>query len=368
MCFKYVFHLALIATLVALTGCAEDKPAEVETVRSVRALKVGDLEGFSQHSFPGRAQAAQEVDLSFRVTGPLIARPVNVGDQVAEGGLIARIDPRDFEVRVREAEGNLQRAVANKERAENDYERALSIQKQDEGAISQAQIDRSKEQVDLAAADIAALEAVLDGARDDLEYTHLLAPFEGIIVSTYVENFQLVRVRQPIARLLDKTRIQFVVSIPETLISLAPYVEDIDVEYDAFRGVKIPAKISEIGTEASATTRTFPVTLIMDQPDGVSVLPGMAGRATGTARPPDDSQGPDIVIPVTAVFSPEIEGQSYVWVIDESTNTVSQREVEIQALVSSGLAVQSGLESGEIIATAGVRFLREGQQVKPLVE
>jgi multidrug efflux pump subunit AcrA (membrane-fusion protein) len=74
------------------------------------------------------------------------------------------------------------------------------------------------------------------------------------------------------------------------------------------------------------------------------------------------------VIPVTAVFSPEIEGQSYVWVIDESTNTVSQREVEIGALVSSGLAVQSGLESGEMIATAGVHFLREGQQVKPLVE
>ena len=71
---------------------------------------------------------------------------------------------------------------------------------------------------------------------------------------------------------------------------------------------------------------------------------------------------------MTAVYSPGEDSKSYVWVIDESAKTVSQREVDIQALVTSGLVVKSGIEPGEIIATAGVHFLSEGQQVRPVVE
>ncbi len=363
-----VFPSAVFALTLLLSGCDRGEPPELDLVRPIRAMKVGDLEAMGARSFPGRARAVQEVDLSFRVTGPLIARPVSVGDTVKEGELIARMDPRDFETRVRQAEGNLQRARANEQRAQADLDRNLNIQRQDSGAISQAAIDRSQEELALAKADIAALEAAVDGAKDDLGDTALLAPYDGTIVNTFVENFQFVQARQPIVRLLDKERIEFVVNIPETMISLINYVEDIEVEFDAFQGVRIPAEISEIGTEASETTRTFPVTLIMDQPEQGSILPGMAGRASGNVRPPDAEDQLDIIIPVTAVFTPQVEEKSYVWVIDETTNTVSRREVDIQALVSSGLVVKAGLEPGEIIATAGVHFLSEGQQVRAEVQ
>lgn len=365
---KYSNVFVMLALATAFTGCGGDEPPEADLVRPIRVMQVGDLEAMGERSFPGRAQAAQEVDLSFRVTGPLIARAVNVGDEVQEGDLIARMDPRDFEVRVRETEGTLQRALANEQRARADFERNLSIQREDAGAISQAAIDRSKEALDLARADIAALEAALDGAKDDLNDTQLQAPFAGTIVSTFVESFEFVQARQPIVRLLNKERIEFVINIPETLISLVEHVEGIEVEFDAFRGVRIPAEISEVGTEASETTRTFPVTVIMDQPERVRILPGMAGRGTAQVRQPDAADQVDIIIPVTSVISREIEGSSYVWVVDESTNTVSRREVEIEALISSGLVVKTGLEVGETIATAGVHFLTEGQQVRPAIE
>lgn len=365
---KYSNVFVVLALATAFTGCGGDEPPEADLVRPIRVMEVGNLEAMGERSFPGRAQAAQEVDLSFRVSGPLIARAVNVGDEVQEGDLIARMDPRDFEVRVREAEGTLQRALANEQRARADFERNLSIQREDPGAISQAAIDRSKEALDLARADIAALEAALDGAKDDLNYTKLQAPFAGTIVSTFVQNFEFVQARQPIVRLLNKERIEFVVNIPETLISLVEHVEGIEVEFDAFRGVRIPAEISEVGTEASETTRTFPVTVIMDQPEGVRILPGMAGRGTAQVRQPDAADQVDIIIPVTSVISREIEGSSYVWVVDESTNTVSRREVEIEALISSGLVVKTGLQVGETIATAGVHFLTEGQQVRPAIQ
>lgn len=357
----------LLGLAVLLSGCQTSEPPAEVVIRPIRAMKVGNLEALEQRSFPGRAQAAQEVDLSFRIEGPLIARPVRVGNEVETGDLIARIDPRDFEVRLRTAEANLRRAVASKEQAERDYERNLNIQRQDPGAISQAAIERAKEALDLAKADIAALEASVDAAKDALDYTYLRAPFEGTVVATYVENFEFVQPRQRIVRLLDKARIKFVVNIPETMISSVPYAHDIYVEFDTFPGVRIPAEVIEIGTEASETTRTFPVTLIMDQPEGVRILPGMAGRASGKVRQRGDAEQPEIVIPVTATFSPESDGKSYVWVIDESDNTVSRREVTIQAARSSGMVVNQGLEPGEMIATAGVHFLTEGQQIRPMI-
>jgi RND family efflux transporter MFP subunit len=220
----------------------------------------------------------------------------------------------------------------------------------------------------VAKADIAALEASVDAAKDALRDTELKAPFAGTIVATYVENFENVRQQQMIARLLDKTRIEFEINVPETLISLVPYVSDIRVRFDAFPDVEVPADVIEIGTEASETTRTFPVTLIMDQPDGGSILPGMAGRASGVARPPGDEDAINLVIPVTAVFGPEVNNKSFVWVIAESSNTVSRREVQLGKLNSGGYSVTSGLEPGEMIATAGVNFLKAGQQVRPEIQ
>ena len=365
---RTIIFAAVILPVSLVTGCREEKPAPTEPVRTVRAMQVADFAGMTRRSFPGRAAATQEVDLAFRVSGPLISRPVNVGDEVKASDLVARIDPRDFEVALRNAEGSLARSRANAERAQTDFDRAMRLQERDAGAITEVAIDQMREAVDVAKADIATFEASVDAAKDALRDTDLRAPFAGTIVATYVENFQNVREKQMIARLLDKTRIEFEVSIPETLISLAPYVQDIRVRFDAFPDIEVTAEIKEIGAEASLTTRTFPVTLIMDQPEGATILPGMAGRAAGVAHPPDDEEQLNIVIPVTAVFASEVDDKSFVWVIDGSSNTVSRREVQVGELISGGYVVNAGLEPGELIATAGVHFLNEGQLVRPEIQ
>lgn len=330
-------------------------------------MKIGDFEGFQGRSFPGRARASKEVDLAFRVSGPLMTLPVKVGDELKEGDLIARLDPRDFDVAVRNAEGNLQRAVATQRRAKDDYDRVFGLQKKNPGAISEAAVDHAREAVEVAKADIAAFEASVDAAKDSLSYTSLRAPFAGTIVATYFENFENVREKEMVVRLLDNSRIEFEVGLPETMISMASYVENILVRFDAFPDEEVPATVEEIGREASATTRTFPVTLIMDQPEGISILPGMAGRARGTLRQPDGLGQLTVVVPVTAIFSSGSEDKSFVWVIDESANSVSRREVQIGQLLNTGYKVEGGLEMGDVIATAGVNFLNEGQIVVPQI-
>ena len=349
-------------------GCGKAEQESQDTVRDVRAMKIADFEGVSQRSFPGQASASQEVDLAFRVAGPLITLPVNVGDEVENGEVIARIDPRDFQVALRNAEGTLQRARASQERAQADYDRAIDLQQRSPSAITAQSVDRFREAIEVARADVVTLEATVESAEDALQDTQLKAPFAGTIVATYVENFENVREKQMIARLLDKSRIEFEINLPETLISLVPYVEEIQVTFDAFPELKTSAEVKEIGAEASSTTRTFPVTLVMDQPEGASILPGMAGRATGIARPPGDEESLNIVVPVAAVIAPQPEGKSYVWVIDEASNIVKRREVQVGKLISSGFIIDGGLKRGEMIAVAGAHFLKEGQQVRPVIQ
>lgn len=358
----------LIITAFLAGGCGQKEDPETDPVRNVRAMKIGDFEGMMGRTFPGRARAAQEVDLAFRVSGPLTALPVKVGDEVEKGDTIARIDPRDFEVALRNAEGGLSRAKATANRAQLDYDRMAAAQKQNPGAVSERSVDQAREAVEVATADIAVFEASVEAASDAVEYTHLKAPFSGTIVATYVENFENVREKQMIVRLLDKSRIEFEVGIPETLISMAPYVEEVFVTFDAFPDDPVAGEINEIGREASATTRTFPVTVVMDQPENVTILPGMAGRARGKLKPPEGETAMDIVIPVTAVFAPEADNQSFVWIIDEASGAVSRRQVELGDLISSGYVVEKGLEQGEMIATAGVHFLKEGQVVAPVIQ
>ncbi|MEM1164665.1 MAG: efflux RND transporter periplasmic adaptor subunit [Planctomycetota bacterium] len=351
--------------VLVIAGCERETPPPVESVRPVRAIRVGDVQPLVSRSFPGRAQAAREVNLAFRVSGPLITFPIDVGDEIDAGALVARIDPRDFESDVRNAEGTLNRAKANLEQANAELERDLNIQRENAGAIAQATIDESREAVAVAKADLVALEATLKSAQDALEDTRLLAPFGGRVVATFVENFETVQAGTAIVRLLDTTRIEFVINLPEALIAVATDVTNIRVEFDAHPGVEVPAEISEIGTEASETTRTYPITLVMNQPPGITILPGMAGRAAADPVRDGESMASDLVLPATALATPTESGDASVWIIDPETNTVSQRPVTVRGLASTGYIISDGLERGEIVVTAGVSFLREGQPVKP---
>ena len=362
---KPLLALLAVVALLAILGCGKEETAQKEVVRPVRAMKIGDATAAETRSFPGRAKATQELDLSFRVAGPLITRPVKVGDGVSQGDIVARIDPRDFEVELSNVKAQLEQSKAVLQRAAADYRRLQSIFKTDPGATSEAAIDEARANRDRAKANVDSLKASVTSAEDQLSYTYLRAPFDGTVVATYVENFEDVRAKQAIIRLLDDSQIEMVVNIPESLISLSPYVTSVYVVFDAFPNHELTAKLKEVGTEASATTRTYPVTLIMDQPDDIKILAGMAGKTVrADIDVPEERRIAGFEVPVAATFV--AEGKSYVWIIDEQTKTVSKREVTTGELTDFGIKILTGVDAGEWIATAGVNYLREGQQVRLL--
>jgi RND family efflux transporter MFP subunit len=339
--------LAGLACAGLLGGCGE-QVVEQEIVRPVRAMRVQAAEAFQETWFPGRAQATQEVNLAFEVPGQLIERGVSVGDAVDQGQVLARLDPRDYE-------NELRAARAGRSRSKADFERRAQAARA--GAVSKQEVDDAK-------AVYEATDARVRIAEKALEDTVIRASFAGTVAATYVENFQNVSAKQPVLRLLDTSKIEMWINIPESLISFAPYVQDVRARFDAFPGREVPAEIIEIGNEASLTTRTYPVKLRMRQPDDMAILPGMAGQATGRVELPGEEAASGVEVPLSALGT-EDNQTSFVWVIDASSGTVSKRSVQVGRPTPRGVVVQ-GLQVGEWVATAGANTLVEGQKVNLL--
>jgi RND family efflux transporter MFP subunit len=353
--------------LLALSGCGQEE-VKKEAIRPIKAMQIGGVEAFTGRWFPGKAKAAQEANLAFRVAGTLSELPVNVGDEVKAGDLLVRLDPRDYQVALSSANAQLSRAQAAVNLAKSEFGRVDKIRQKDPGAVSQSMVDVKSSEYDSARAQLRSAKAEVARAQDTLKYASLRAPFAGTVVEKFVDNFEDVQAKQQVIRVVDTSSIEFTIQVPEGLMVHAPKVKKAFVVFDANPGVEVPAVIKEIGKEASQTTRTYPITLSMEQPAEFKVLPGMAGKARGDHESVEkivfEEQAEAVEIPLAATFSDQ-PGATFVWVVDETAKTVSKRQVETGDLTDNGILVK-GLNSGEWIATAGVNTLVNGQQVRIL--
>jgi RND family efflux transporter MFP subunit len=356
---------------MSLAACSEKEVEKKEEVRPVRAMTIAEPQPFSGRWFPGRAAATQEANLSFRVPGTVEKIPVDIGDHVKQGDLLARLDPQDYQVALNDARAQLERAKAGLELAESEYARVARVFEKDPGAVSKSMVDVRKAQLDTAKAQIVSARAAVESAEDNLRYTYLKAPYDGSVVEKFVEQFEDVQAKQEIIRVLDTRQIEFTVQVPETLMKNVDVVRSVGgayVLFDTYPDVRVKAKVKEVGKEASKTTRTYPVTLIMEQPEDFMVLPGMTGKATADKEATAViAEGDGMVgneIPISATFSDDAV-DSYVWVIDQGSLQVTKRKVEVLTITENGTLV-TGLEAGEIIATAGANLLIEGQKVRIL--
>ncbi len=367
---RIITLLSLLPLLISLVACGDKEIIEKDDVRPIRAMEVADLEPFGGRWFPGQATATQEANMSFRVAGTVNLISVDLGDEVKQGDVIARLDPKDYQVELDNANAQLRRAISDLELAKSEYARVARVFEKDPGAVSKSMVDTRKAQKDSAAAQVESARATVERASDNLRYTYLKAPYDGVVVEKFVEQFEDVQAKQEIIRVLDNSSIEFTVQVPETLMEHVDKIRSRGayVVFDTYPGIQVPAKVKEIGKEASKTTRTYPVTLIMKQPEDFKILPGMAGKAKGDqAATVEIAKEVGMVgfdIPITATFSDENK-KTFVWVVDQSNNQVNKREVVLINLTEDG-AMVTGLEKGETIATAGANLLVEGQQVRIL--
>lgn len=344
-----------------IQSCSEEAPAPA-VIKKVKAIQIGSYDLLEKRAFPGKAQAAQEASLSFRVSGQVASLPVNVGDKVKAGDILATLDDTDFKNAVNIAEGLLGEAKAAYVDAAKDYQRALNIQKKDPGIISEAMIDKAKANSEITAAAQRSAEANLQLAKDRLSYTQIKAPFDGEVVATYVENFETTIAKQNILRILNPEGMEFVFEVPESLIGYANAVKSANIKFDIAPNTELKGTLKEIGREASTSTRTYPITLVIENTADVTILPGMAGKANIVAELPQDSALSGIVVPASSLFSEGAIENSFVWVIND--NKVSKRAVKLGPPSNYGLRIKEGLQPGDWIVVAGVHSIMQDQQVR----
>ncbi len=350
VCVAAIFMAAFLAFFLASCTKEEEK-ATVEVVRPVKMMTIASGGEAFKRAFPGKVQASQEVDLSFKVSGPLIEFPVKEGKGVKKGQLLARIDPRDFKT-------NLVQAKARSLEAQQQFKRYknLYIQKQ----VSKADFDKYKSSLDVT-------RAQETDTRHALEDTYLKAPFAGVIAKKYVDNFQDVRAKQPVVSLQDVSSVEIHINLPEAMMAMARDKKDAIAmaEFSTAPGKQYKLSVKEFSTRADPQTQMFRITLLMKQPEDINVLPGMTANVVITGASTEDT-GDQIVIPAIAVFADE-SGTSHVWVVNPKTMKTHRRKVTTGNLTGKeSIRITDGITPGEMIAIAGVTQLREGMEVRAM--
>lgn len=341
----------IAAAVLALVSCSRETPPAPEAIRPIRLHEVGAADEAIARMFPGQIEAEQRVDLSFRVGGQLAELPINNGDRVEAGALLAKLDPRDFEIA-------LNAARAERERTEADFQRYAALYEKE--AVSKAQLDQSRAAMEVARAN-------LDGAQAALTDSELRAPFEAMVAERLLDNFQEVTPGLPVASLVGLGLLKVDVDLPEGIIARgrAPGVEPKFVaRADAFPGVDLPLEFREIALQADPRTQTFRATFTMEQPDEKNMLPGMTVNVV--IRGVSGAGGDGTVVPAACVASTQ-GGGSHVWVVDRDAMTVSRRAVTTGGLTGRDLIeIVDGLTSGETIAASGVTHLEDGMKIRNL--
>jgi RND family efflux transporter MFP subunit len=361
--------LISVALLATSCGKEEEEATVSEVVRPVKVITVVASGGGGGLQFPGKVRADKRVELAFKVVGGrLIELPIagKEGEFVKKGDLLARIDPKDFQTDLRNAEGQLKEAQAALDLAKSEYARVKRIRKEDPGATSQSMVDRRRETVNQAQGRIKSLKATVDYAKNQLSYTYLRAPYPGVIAQRYVDNFQEVKPKQPIARLEDISNVELLIDLPENVMAMSreePGAVKVVAVFPTAPGKKYPLELKEYATKADPATQTYQVVLRMPQPDDINVLPGMTATVSVSIPKGESTVERAIFIPAIAVLT-DPNGNNYVWVVDSANMTVSKKEVKTGRLAGSeNINVLEGLEGGEILVVAGVKALQEGMKV-----
>ena len=351
--------LICLLFLATLAGCEEAPVDEEVLVRPVRYTRVV-AQGISEsRTFSGTARAELETDLSFRVGGTLISRPVNVGSHVNRGEVVAILDSTDFQVRLDEAMAGLARAEAERRNANASYERTRDLYENQNA--SRTQLDSARSLAESAEAQFRAASQQVEAARLQLSYATLTAPQQCNVAQTFTEINQNVSPGQAVVRLNCGQCPEVVVSVPETDISKITEGMNVAVGVSALPDEDLEGVVKEVGIATSGGGTTYAVSITL-QDQCTAVRSGMTVDVTFDF--PTAGAIGNLVVPYVSVG--EDRNGRFVFVLepdDQGRLFARRRQVSVGAATAGGIVITEGLSVGELIATAGVRRLSEGQEV-----
>lgn len=345
----------ILSTALAVVACTRPEAAP-EPIRAVRTMTVTPGSAGGTHEYAAEVRARTEVRLSFRVGGKIVSRPVEVGQRVGAGQLLAQLDPADLKLGHEGANAALRAAQASHELAQAEFKRFKDLR--DQGFISAVELERRETTLvaQRASWEQARAQANLQGNLAG--YTHLVAPSSGVVTGVDAEAGAVVATGASVVRLaLDGPR-DAVFAVPEDALQSLRALQG---KAGALRvsawasGAQTTGTVREVGAAADPATRTFQVradmgTNTLQLGQTVTVLIDLP-RQEAAAR-----------LPLSAVM--QQQGQAAVWVLDKTSMTVKVQPVVVAGADGNAVVIASGLSPGQTVVTAGVHTLTPGQKVK----
>ena len=352
--------LVLPLVLPLFVACSQPAPVE-EPVRAVRTLTVQGGSSSLQHEYAAEIRPRTESRLSFRVGGKLVRRLVNQGDMVKAGQVLAQIDGSDLKLGQDVARAAVSTASAQLALSETEFKRYKELR--DQGFISGLELERREAALKASQAQAQQARAQAGVQNNQAGYAVLVADVAGVVTAVDAEPGAVLAAGSPVLRVAQDGPRDAVFSVPEdraaALRQLLGKPGAIKLKAWGSADAPLPATVREVAAAADPTTRTF----LIKADIGATAL-----RLGQTASVLVDAPvvAGVIKLPLPAVF--EQGGQSKVWRLDRAAMTVKAQPVLIAGADGNLVLVGAGLAAGEVVVTAGVHALTEGQKVRFYVE
>ena len=366
----------LILFIFFLVACGEEKKQEVvESIRPVKFGKVMMSNDALSETFSGSAQSSKESKVSFKVSGTLSHLNVKVGDMVRKGQQIAKVDQTDYSVQYQQSVANnessktqIQSTKSQLTNSRATYERIEKLY--ENNSVSISEFEQAKSALELAEASYNAAiaqanasEKQVESAQNQVRYSNLLAPFSGIITAVMVEENEMVGSGTPIATISALGDPEISVGIPEVFISKVKKNQTVDINFSSIPDQVFPGKVYEIGF-SSLGGSTYPVTVRIDNPTQ-DIRPGMVADVRFSFVN-EKNEEQKMVAPTSSVGEDNNGHFVFGLTKDGSNYLVKKKKIQIGELTTAGFEIKSGLENGELVATAGLNTLLDGMKVRLL--
>jgi RND family efflux transporter MFP subunit len=350
--------------VVGLQGCGDkNQEASEQPVRGLRAYKVAAKAESRIRRFPSVLQPADVSSLSFEIGGQLKAVTLTVGQKVQLGDVLAEIDPRSLQTQVDQASAGVQQAQAQLDNAEGDFQRKEELLKR--GVATQAVFDQSRATLLTSRAQLDQARRQLELANHNLDRSKLLAPFSGTIARVEVKSFAQVAAGQPIVTLYSDDRFEMSFLAPSPTFQTLAIGHVVDVKIADLPDLALKGEIKELGSKAEQVS-AFPVVIRLD-----NSAPGLnAGMSVEVSIEEPLIGGRSGFLVPLSVLAPEggkeLQGKGTVFLYDSGSSTVKKHGITVGGVRDNRLVVTEGVAVGDIVASAGISYLVDGQKVKLL--
>ena len=344
---------AVLATAMFVTACSKPAPSE-EPVRAVKVSTVGVASIQSGAEFSGEVRPRIESRLGFRVAGKLVRRPVELGQTVKAGQVLAQLDPQDYKLATEAARAQVAAAATNRDLAAADFKRFKELR--DQNFISGAELERRETTLKAAQAQLDQAQAQLNSQGNQASYTTLVADMAGVVTAINAEPGQVVSAGAPVVQIAQDGPRDVVFSVPEDKVAMIKAGSAVDVKVWASK-TTVKGVVRGVAASADPVTRTFVVKVGLDAKDALAL-----GTTVSVVPQAFDRSGVQVIkLPTSALVQ---SGKSTaVWVLDSASMTVKLQPITVATADGNEAVVADGLQPGMQVVTAGVHVLSPGQKV-----